>query len=608
MKHFVTHSSAGISFVMLPIIMVLLYGYCPAQKIRASDKYTVNKITIRGNKEISTHGIKRVMLIKERGWFSHTPFYNDLFEDDLKTIVQLYHNHGYLEASVEGRVNEADEQKRRVEILIEVSEGSITLIDSVGFVGNRVFSDDELKKLLTYRVGAPYNESMLEKSNYTLLAHYAQQGYIDAVIKPVLRLIKDDHLMTIIFEIQEGQKAYIEQIRVEGLDKIRPNVVLRELELKPGMVFDYSKLLESQHRIYQTGLFRTVSIRPVIIDSTDKSRRDLVVQVEEKKNGEVGFGIGFGSYERLRGSLEFSQNSLRGLSHQIGTRLRMSFKYQKFEFLYTNPWLLETRTKLDIKAFAEHTIEPNYELRGGGGRVTLGRSFSQADKMTMSYKYQDLLFDNVKDTTEIQDRSRGNTRSLMVNYIRDTRDSQFNTSQGTYVDVRWETAGGFLKGTNTFTKLRVEIRQFYKLIRSDNVILGMRCLTGAAQNFGASRRIPLNERFYVGGESSIRGFGRHKVGPETELGVPIGGKIIFLLNMELRYPIFRKFGGSIFYDAGNVWCCYDDTRYIKLRQGIGCGLRYNSPIGVVRMDVAIKLYRRPDEDVGEIYFTLGQIF
>ncbi|MBN2013447.1 outer membrane protein assembly factor BamA [candidate division KSB1 bacterium] len=578
------------------------------QKQKASQKYTVQKIHIEGNESLSEHTIKRVMLTKERGWFSHPAFYNNLFDDDLQTIIQLYQNKGYLDVSLESNVKIVEEKKHRVELWISIQEGPITFIDRVEFNGNSVFTNAQLAKMVSYKVGEPFNGSMLEKNNYTIIASYAQKGYIDALVTPELNNNKEQHLMSVIITIQEGVQAYIRGIHIYGLNKIQPKVVERELLLKPNMVFDYSKLLESQHQLYQTGLFNQVSIRPVKVDSTNPKLRNLIVNVSENKNGEFGIGLGFGSYERLRGSLEVTQNSFLGKSLQIGARIRVSKKDQKLEILYTNPWLFNTRTKFDLSAFAEHQIEPNYELQGGGGRSTAGKQLSQYDKLTISYKYQDLLFSNVKDTTEIRDRIRGNTRSLQLNYVRDTRDNQFNSTTGAFFDVRWESAGGFLRGTNTFTKVTGEGRHYIKLNFFPTGIAGARYYLGWAETFGSSKTLPLNERFYAGGDGTIRGYGRREVGPKAYPDVPIGGKLIFLMNLEFRYPIYKKFGGTIFWDMGNVWCCYKYVRLQSLRHGLGCGLRYASPIGIVRLDVGLKVNRRTNEGAGEIHFTLGQIF
>ena len=197
---------------------------------------------------------------------------------------------------------------------------------------------------------------------------------------------------------------------------------------------------------------------------------------------------------------------------------------------------------------------------------------------------------------------------MQLTSIRDSRDSQFNTTSGSYIDLRFESAGGFLKGTHTFVKITGEGRFFYHPKKTPLIILCHRIMLGWMDNFGKSKIIPLNERFYAGGAGSVRGYGRSKVGPEDSDGNPDGGKIIFITNMEMRFPIYKKIGATVFWDMGNVWRHISDIDLLKIRHGVGVGLRYNSPLGILRVDAGLKIDKRYNEKIGDIYFTLGQIF
>ena len=126
--------------------------------------------------------------------------------------------------------------------------------------------------------------------------------------------------------------------------------------------------------------------------------------------------------------------------------------------------------------------------------------------------------------------------------------------------------------------------------------------------FGKSKIIPLNERFYAGGAGSVRGYGKSEVGPEDSDGNPDGGKTIFITNMEMRFPIYKKIGATVFWDMGNVWRYVSDIDLLKIRHGVGVGLRYNSPLGILRVDAGLKIDKKHNEKIGDIYFTLGQIF
>ena len=126
--------------------------------------------------------------------------------------------------------------------------------------------------------------------------------------------------------------------------------------------------------------------------------------------------------------------------------------------------------------------------------------------------------------------------------------------------------------------------------------------------FGESLIIPLNERYYAGGDGSIRGFSRHSVGPKRDGDLPVGGKFTLITNYEIRFPLYKKLGATFFWDAGNVWHNAEQFNIKDIRHGTGCGLRYNSPLGIARLDFGLNVDKRKNEKIGEVYLTIGQIF
>jgi len=583
------------------LIMLLMSDLCFAEKP------VVKTIEFSGNYKFSDRTLKKIMLTKETGIFSKPTFHKNLFYDDIESIAQFYRNCGYLDVDIRSQVSVLDSLKDEVFLKLKITEGNQTVIDTIVISGNEKFSENEIRYKLSLKQKTPFNESLLETDNYVLLALYAQKGYIDATVKQELNRDHENSKISINFFIDEGIEVRIKNVNIDGLVKTKPHVIQRELLLEPGMIFDYSKILQSQHRLYQTGLFRNVSIKPVIVDSSRREERDLQVHITEKDNGEINFGIGFGSYDRLRFSSEVFQNNFLGDGNQIGCRLRVSYIIQRFEFLFTNPYIFGTRIKFDLNNFIEHRVEPNYTSQSWGGTATIGKSFTQFSKATLTYKYEDVTFSEIKDTSEVEELNKGNIRSLLLSGIRDSRDSQFNTTAGSYLDFKFESAGGFLKGTHTFVKVTTEARNFRR-IKQSSFILGSRLFLGWMDNFGESLIIPLSERFYAGGPGSVRGYGRSEIGPEDSQGNPVGGRVILLTNLEVRFPIYKKFGASLFWDMGNVWQHVSNVHPFRLRHGAGIGLRYNSPLGIIRVDAGLKVNRRQEKRIGEIYFTLGQIF
>ncbi|MBD3287716.1 BamA/TamA family outer membrane protein, partial [candidate division KSB1 bacterium] len=181
-------------------------------------------------------------------------------------------------------------------------------------------------------------------------------------------------------------------------------------------------------------------------------------------------------------------------------------------------------------------------------------------------------------------------------------------SSGSFMEQKIEFAGGFLKGAHSFVKFTSENRFFQKVSPESRVVFAERFYFGWMDRFGESLIIPLNERFYAGGDGSIRGFSRRSVGPKRDGDQPIGGNFTIVTNYEIRFPLYKKLGATLFWDAGNVWQNARRFNFEDIRYGTGCGLRYNSPLGIARLDFGVNLDRKSSEKAGEIYFTIGQLF
>ncbi len=570
--------------------------------------YKIGKIELSGNRKIADRIINRVILSNERPLFSKPIFYEKLFRDDLKSITQLYHNNGYLDAHISSEITVIDSVDNLLSIRVLIEEGEQTHVDTISFLGNNRFPNYRLKKVLSQKEKNAFNRSLLEKDNLSLLSLYARYGYIDTIIRPELTLDRADHRMSIIYVVSEGDQVRIRSIRTTGLKKTRPVIVHRELSFQADSIFNYQKVIKSQQHLLNTGLFKTVSIMPVLFDSSRPDIRDVIVKVEEKETGELNFGVGFGSYERLRGSTEFFQNNLMGMANQIGARFRLSIKLQRIEFSFTNPWFIFNRMKFDLNTFKEYREEPNYKLNAIGGRATVGKEIGNHLSFDFGYKLDDVAYSNIKDDREINKLNRGKISRLRFRFNRETRDNQVNTTTGAFLEQRVELAGGFLKGAHSFLKFTSENRFFGKISNRSPLVFGARIYLGWMDQFGESLIIPLNERFYAGGDGSIRGFSRHRVGPKRDGDLPVGGKFITITNYEIRFPLYKKLGATFFWDAGNVWHNAEQFNLNDLRHGTGCGLRYNSPLGIARLDFGLNVNKKANEKIGEIYFTIGQFF
>jgi len=345
-----------------------------------------------------------------------------------------------------------------------------------------------------------------------------------------------------------------------------------------------------------------VRVEPVASDTLGPGR-DLLISVAERPGGEADIGIGYGTSEGIRGSLELVQNNWGGRGIRVGLLSRISPKIMRSQASMTEPWLVGTRTNLDLNAFYdrelfEPTDQPSFLVTRAGLTVSLSRRFTESVSMEAGYTLERIRLLHVKgevDTTI----ERGRTSDLFLSVTRDTRNDLLNPTQGKLIRVKAEYAGGFLRGTNPFIRSQSVLGLFRRFGGAFVAALSVR--VGFIKSRRSGYQVPVYERFLLGGDRSVRGFDRHA------LGAPYGGNAAFSFQTEIRFPLWR-IGGVLFLDGGGVWSHLDVIDPATMRIGFGGGLRYASPFGVLRGDVA---FRRGVESLWkrtEVYVGLGQAF
>ncbi len=571
-----------------------------------SRRLKVSSVTFEGNQVFSDHRLQRVMLTRPSGFLSRSYYYPEIFEDDLKSLVLFYQQNGYLEAQIEDTQVNIDTTNRVVHVHIRISEGELTLIEGVTVFGNYVFSDSLLLNRVAIKPKEPFKRMKIQDATLSLLTLYANSGYLEAEVKPDIRINSETHRALVDFIIQEKIQFSIDKIRLEGLKKTSSRVVNRELLFRPGEVVKYSRLLESQRRLYLTGLFKSAFIRPQPADSQDSTQKDILIQLQENESIEFNVAAGYGSVEKARGRIEVFNTNLAGTALKAGLSAKASFISRSLEGSFTEPWTFGLRWQTDVNLLFEYLEQPGFDLTRKGGRLVIGKTFGKRSTASLTYRYEDSKLSNIQVST-IPEELKTNVRSLMLSLIYDTRDNLFNSNRGIYLGWHNELAGSFLSGTDTFVRSIARFKYFYPWRRS--TIIASALEIGWMDFFGTSHDIPLNERFYAGGPNSLRGFGYQLVGPLDAERDPFGGRLKVVWNMlEIRQSLYKMIGAALFADIGNVWLRPKDFHFGDLRTSVGFGLRANTPIGILRLDYGINLQPKEDEPHEKLYFNMGQAF
>lgn len=575
-------------------------------------KLKVRSVIFEGNQAFSDYRLKKVMLTRRSSFLSRNYYHQNIFEDDLTNLVVFYQNNGYLDAKIEDSRVTADSAAGNVDIFIKISEGELTYVEDVSLFGNVVYGDSLLLRKIKFRAGDPFKRRMISDAALSILTLYADNGYLDAEVHPDVRVNSEQHRALIDFIIDEHDQYRISGIRIVGLEKTKPKVVERELTFHSGDVAQRAQLLESQRRLYLTGLFQSVFIRPGPTssgDSTDGSLpgyKDILVELKENESIEFNVAVGYGTVEKARARLGIYNNNIAGTARKFGLTPKISFVNRGLEASYTEPWTLGLRWRTDVSVLFDYSEEPGYNLTRKAGRITLGRTFGRHSSIALSFRNEDSRLTNVQ-VSPVPDELNSFIRSLTLTPIYDTRDNLFNSHDGVYLEWSQELAGSFLGGTDTFLRSILRTKFFHSLRPS--TVLATALEIGWMDHLGGVSEIPLNERFYAGGPSSLRGFGYQMVGPLDLNGIPIGGQFKVVCNvLEVRQAVYKIMGIALFGDAGNVWWQVDDFQLKDVRADLGVGLRVNTPIGIVRGDYAVNPWPRSGEADWQLYFNVGQAF
>lgn len=580
------------------ILMLAIFNFLIA---RDKDAYKIESFTIEGNEVYSSRTLKKVLVTRASHFLNPAYFYHAVFEQDMKNLTLFYHQNGYLEAKVVDHSIDEDHEKKTVSIFIQIYEGPPTHISEVAIFGNSVFTDDNILSSIAVRSGQLLNQKRIQDATYKILSMYGNHGYLEAEAIPDIKVNKEINKAIIDFQITENDQFRIHDITIQGLDITKKRVVLRNITFRPGEIVNYSKILKSQQNLYLTSIFESVFIRPVAVDSLP-TRKDILIEIQEKIPGEFNLGAGYGSFDKFRVFSELVNNNFRGTAQKIGINGKLSSITKKAEVAFTEPWTFGIKLKTDLNIFTSYNKEPGYSITQWGGKISVGKKLSVPSNVLISYMYERVQY---KDVVADDIAYAPNLNTVSLSYTFDNRDNIFNTTKGVYFSCDNDVVISYHDTEDIFDRIIINAKSFMPIWES--TIFALSTQIGFMKVFGNDTSIPLNERFYTGGPNSIRGFGYRKVGPISK-NVPVGGRYKLVGNLEVRQRLYKALSGVVFFDFGNVWSYLEDIPKQSLRSSPGIGLRLATPIGVVRCDYGFNWLPQNGEPNGKFYFSLGQAF
>jgi len=594
-------------------------------EINEKQRIRVKGIKFEGNDSIRSKELNKLMVTKKQFLFFIQPGYfkAEEFEADIERINAYYRESGYLDAEVKP---DFEYRKKGTEmyITVKIREGKLYLVSEVGIEGNNRFSERELRERLTMREKEPFSEMAMNQDMLAVKQHYYDNGYMDCEVNSDRVFDTATDGIKITYYIEENDIVYVEKIRIQGNTKTKDVVIRRELRVYPGDEFRGAEIRRSKERLYNLGYFEEVvfDVEP----GSERGKKDLLVSVKETKTGEFSFGGGYSSVDKVVGFVQVNQRNFDALSFPTFTgggqdlkiRAELGNIRQNYVVSWTDPWILGYPLLFGFDVYQtdhKRTADVGYlfDERRRGGDVRLGKEFTEQFRADAMYKLEEISISDIDDSASqsIRDEEGDNWLSrALVSFKYDTRDNVFTPTKGFFVSLGMENVGGFLGGDKDFVKYGLAGTN-YSSFFDNNIVLQLSSSLNFADSYGDTDKLPIYERYYAGGGSTIRGYKERHVSPrDTDTNEPIGGNVRFLNTAEATFPIVEKvIKGAVFADAGQVWEDTSDAFTSNLKYGAGTGVRVKTPLGPVKLDYAWPLSENHgDAKKGRFYFSMSHGF
>lgn len=586
----------------------------------------IRKILVEGNLAFPDQKIRSVMKTKRKHWFSSGVYDEQVAGEDLERVRAFYRKHGYQDVAVTHEVL-AGPSGDWLYLHLTITEGLQHRVGQIAVTGTVLFPEHELRQLLVLKPGSVYNTEGLQDDLRAVKQYYGDRGYINAEVMPESRLDAATKRVDLTLRIVENELAYVNRVEVRGNLRTKDVVVRRELRVYPGQPFDGAKIRRSVERLYNLGLFEEVSVDTQPTETPN--HEDLIVEVKEAKTGSFSFGGGVSSIDRLIGMVELEQRNFditnfptfTGAGQDVVFRIEAGSVRRNFDLSFTEPWIFGYPLSFGVDGYSRTRLRSRnlglgYEEEKRGGGIRLGKEFTDTLRLDTNYQlFRTEISDIVEEASADLKAEQGRTDISVAGTVLswDTRDNRFDPTRGGLVFVGGDLAGGLFAGDRDF--FRLQGGAGYYLSHFKRFVLESRIRSGIVNEYSDTAEVPIFERFFAGGANTIRGFEERRVGPrDVTSNDPIGGEALLVATLEEVMTIVKDergkaiVKGSAFLDVGNVWRRIDDYAS-SVEVGTGVGVRVNTPIGPLRLDLGFPVTRLGDEKrKPRLHFNLSRAF
>jgi outer membrane protein insertion porin family len=612
-------------------------------QVNRGNHHRLVNVEFTGNKYFGSEQLRSRLKIQPAAYASPGRYSSELLQDDVNSIHTLYGANGFEECSVTSQL--IDNYKGRhgdLSVKFVIEESRQTRVASLDIDGNHELSTDELLGAIGSSKGQPFSEFNVSSDRDNILAMYYDQGFSEAQFSADVQKLPPagpnvGPTVRLMYHITEGRQVLVARVLLSGYEHTRPGVISREVGIKAGKPLSESTVVETQRKLYNLGIFSRVTIAPQNPNGEDE-KKTIVVMVDEARRYTIAYGLGFEA-QRLgsstnataqtlsfapRGTVELTKANLTGRADSLSFKARASTIQGRALLTYVAPnYFGVPNFNLQLSAYYETSRDvQTFDSRRAEGSIGMAEKLSSTSSILYRYVYRHVVASNLKIAVEEIPLFSQNTEvsEFDVDWIRDRRNSPSDPTHGSFENVDVSMAVRTLGSSANFLRIYVQNSTYHPFGR--RLVFARSTRFGVQTPYGSSvsTDIPLPERFFAGGGTSLRGFALNQAGPRDPFtGFPIGGQAILIFNQDLRFPMHLPFigdrlGGAVFYDAGNVFpsvrkitlrvsppaptfdpsnpsvCltnCTNDLNYFS--HTVGFEFRYGTPIGPIALDLGYQL-------------------
>ena len=586
--------------------------------ITEGTKGAVSAIRFEGNTKFKDKILRKQMKTKGKTLYSFIDKSGRLdetqLEQDINTVKEWYQDHGYIDVEVKEVRRERTNGK--LNIVVVLVEGPLYRVGKITVTGQKVGSGDRIRALMKLKDGSVYSPKQIREDSKKIADAYGSGGYVDLQVAPQ-GVPAGQGKIDVHYQIQEGGPSFVQRINIVGNTRTKDKVIRREVLIVPGDILNSVRVETTKKRLDNLGYFSKVETYPE--DTGVAGRKDLTIQVEEKRTGSLNFGAGFSTIDQLVGFIEMTQGnfdlmnwpSFTGAGQKFRARLQYGTSRKDVILSLTEPYFLDRRLSLggDVYYREADYLSSIYAQRNYGSSLELRKGIGAFTAVSLGYRIEvtELYDISPAASSQILLEQGASTKSqITTNITNDTRDNPFLTRRGHRVSLVPYVAGGFLGGSEQIYGFSLDARQYFHLWKDSILLLSGQI--ASVDNWGDGTRVRIYDRLFLGGSNDLRGFDFRDVSPKDINGEPLGGGSLADLTIEYTVPIIEKARFAVFYDTGFVNAGAWDFTTKHLVSDVGIGLRLDLPIGPLRIDYGFPIQKERGQGSGKFNFNVGYQF